>query len=245
MSLSIALRTLLSACVWSAAAASAPAGTGGSTWSPSFALVDERSTLGSGATLGLRGGAEVAQPGHGIERTPSMCPMKRANSFGELTTDLYQEVVQDLWRACKRGDDRTALSCIKQGAWANHLQGSTALQLGPLHLAAAEGHSDLIAKLVARGADVNIINRHGFTPLHLAAQKGHTKAVHALVRLGADWGAQDRLGDTAEDKADLAGHGEISTFLEQVRLVDSHSLQGVNNGFRHLQHPVARGSRLQ
>jgi len=217
---------------------SAPAGTEGGGRSPSFVL---RQATGS---LGLRGGAEVAQPPVIIERTPSMCPMKRAQSYGELTAELYEEIVQDLWRACKRGDDRTALHCIKQGAWANHLQASTALQLGPLHLAAMGGHHDLISKLVARGADVSITNRHGFTPLHLAAQKGHVKAVHTLVRLGADWGAQDRLGDTAEDKADMAGHTEISTFLEQVRLIDSHSLQGVRNGYKHLQMPVARCSTL-
>jgi len=43
----------------------------------------------------------------------------------------------------------------------------------PLHLAAAEGHFDIVEELVKRLSDVNALDRWGSTPLDEAKQHEH------------------------------------------------------------------------
>ena len=68
-----------------------------------------------------------------------------------------------------------------------------------LHLAAEEGHTEAVALLLARRADVNGRSREGWTPLHSAAQSeaAHsTDAVALLLLNGADPGARTRIDAT-------------------------------------------------
>ena len=48
----------------------------------------------------------------------------------------------------------------------------------PLMLAALRGHTDLVKKLIDRGADVN---KTGWTPLHYAATNGHLEIMNLLL----------------------------------------------------------------
>jgi ankyrin repeat protein len=48
----------------------------------------------------------------------------------------------------------------------------------PLMIAALRGHTELVRKLIARGADVN---KTGWTPLHYAATGGHAAIVELLL----------------------------------------------------------------
>ena len=62
------------------------------------------------------------------------------------------------------------------------------LQIGrsPLHLAARNGHTEVVAALIAAQAAVNAIDDEGMTPLAVAAAKGHTLAAGELI-----WGHAD------------------------------------------------------
>lgn len=62
------------------------------------------------------------------------------------------------------------------------------LQLGrtPLHLAARNGHTEVLASLVSARAVVDMTDEEGMTPLALAAVKGHTLAAGELI-----WGHAD------------------------------------------------------
>jgi ankyrin repeat protein len=51
--------------------------------------------------------------------------------------------------------------------------------------AALQGDATTLARLVATGADVDSLDRHGQTALMLAARDGHTGAVRILVEAGA------------------------------------------------------------
>lgn len=79
----------------------------------------------------------------------------------------------------------------------------------PIHSAVAGGHDDVVAVLIAAGADVRATQRHGWTPLHGAAQNGSLVSVERLLAAGADPAARNDDGVTALDLARAAGHNEI------------------------------------
>ncbi|WVZ49679.1 hypothetical protein U9M48_001016 [Paspalum notatum var. saurae] len=93
-----------------------------------------------------------------------------------------------------------------------------------LHIAAGEGHCDLITELCLRdGTLLSSANSWRDTPLHSAARTGHADAVEALVRLARSSVEEDRLreivggrnsdGDTALHLAARHGHGEAVEVL--------------------------------
>ncbi|MDO9542595.1 MAG: ankyrin repeat domain-containing protein [Kiritimatiellia bacterium] len=67
------------------------------------------------------------------------------------------------------------------------------LRLAPLHLAAEEGHDEMVKFLLSQCADVNAPTEgaNRITPLHFAAAKGHAAVVETLITAGADINACD------------------------------------------------------
>lgn len=72
-----------------------------------------------------------------------------------------------------------------------------AARRGALHVAAFNGHTDILAALLAAGADVRARDNDGRTPLLDAARGGRLAAVEALVAAGADVSAVDIAGRNA------------------------------------------------
>ena len=58
-----------------------------------------------------------------------------------------------------------------------------------LHLAAAEGHTVIVAYLISRKVNVNCEDRWGNTPLREALRSNHTECVKSLKAAGATMGA--------------------------------------------------------
>lgn len=69
---------------------------------------------------------------------------------------------------------------------------------GPLHLAAAAGHEEMVGLLLKAGADVNARAYNRFTPLHLAK---NGKVAKALLNAGAAVDPVDAWGCTPLQKA--------------------------------------------
>jgi uncharacterized protein len=88
-----------------------------------------------------------------------------------------------------------------------------ALQVMPLHSAAAGSHVGVARLLVAAGADVNAVQPHGYRPLHAAAQNGNRELTELLLAAGADPAARTDDGQTPADLATAAGHAEIASLL--------------------------------
>ena len=86
-----------------------------------------------------------------------------------------------------------------------------------LHVAASEGHADLIkALIVHHGFDPNsALPLTYYTPLHKAANNGHCEAVKALIAHGAEKDARDRGDNNALHIA--IKRGDISLIITLIK----------------------------
>ena len=84
----------------------------------------------------------------------------------------------------------------------------------PLHLAAVNGHKEIVELLIAKGADVNAKDKFGDTPLHDAAMRDQKEVAELLIANGADVNAkQDNYGMTPLHRAAVWDHEEIAKLL--------------------------------
>ena len=77
-----------------------------------------------------------------------------------------------------------------------------------LHYAARDGNVVETEKLVSRGANVNLQDKHGWTPLHFAAQALSGEVVSCLLAHGALVDTQDGHGNTPLFRATFAFRGD-------------------------------------
>jgi len=82
----------------------------------------------------------------------------------------------------------------------------------PLHYAALNGHNDVAALFLARGADPDPVDNSGATPLHYAARRHHTDVVEILVQPGANINAVKKNGNTPLHEA-LRGYDSAAEIL--------------------------------
>jgi cytohesin len=89
-------------------------------------------------------------------------------------------------------------------------------KLTPLHAASAEGHAEVVAALLAAGAEVNAKEAMGSTPLHAAAFEGQLEAVKLLVEGGADLRAINNNKTQPLAAAQYVFHNEVAQYLRNA-----------------------------
>ena len=126
-----------------------------------------------------------------------------------------------LFAAVAEPTSEEALRLIVEGAteprhltFAGPRHGNTAL-----HVAAARGLEDVVAALLAAGADACARDAYGRTPLHCAALQGETGAATQLATAdAANVAAVDGQGRTAEACCAAKGHAELAAALHRLSL---------------------------
>uniref|UniRef100_A0A6G3MHE0 26S proteasome non-ATPase regulatory subunit 10 (Trinotate prediction) n=1 Tax=Henneguya salminicola TaxID=69463 RepID=A0A6G3MHE0_HENSL len=84
----------------------------------------------------------------------------------------------------------------------------------PLHVCASAGRTQLVEKLLERGAKTDQLNDNGCTPLHYACSKGHVRIVEILLENGAINNFEDaKVKETPLHRAAAKG------FLSIVKLL--------------------------
>ncbi|XP_066335074.1 protein ACCELERATED CELL DEATH 6-like [Miscanthus floridulus] len=117
-----------------------------------------------------------------------------------------------------------------------------------VHVAAEQGHHELIRELYLRFRDQGLLSRQNSaqdTPLHCAARAGHARAVAVLVELARDRGVnivgcKNDAGDTALHLAARHGHGATVEVLVSAAAEPAAELN--NAGVSPLYLAVISGS---
>uniref|UniRef100_A0A8D3DFJ7 Ankyrin repeat domain 52a n=1 Tax=Scophthalmus maximus TaxID=52904 RepID=A0A8D3DFJ7_SCOMX len=119
-----------------------------------------------------------------------------------------------LYLAAQKGYARCVEVLLAQGA--SCLLNDNRLMWTPIHVAAANGHSDCLRMMIDYGEDgdlTNVADKFGQTSLMLAVQGGHTDCVHFLLEKGALPDAMDKRGSTALHRGAVLGHDDCVTAL--------------------------------
>jgi ankyrin repeat protein len=91
-----------------------------------------------------------------------------------------------------------------------------AMKVAPLHAATTVGDREMVAMLLARGADANARQQLDYTPLHSAANRGDREMAQLLITNGAQAAAKATDGKTPADVARERGFAELADWLESL-----------------------------
>lgn len=114
-----------------------------------------------------------------------------------------------------------------------------------LHLAASNGHLEVVALLLHHGAVVNARDASGMTPLHIAAGIGHLGVAALLLDHGADPLAETSTGWTPHMVAEKGGHDDVFGLLG-VAIATTNQRHALPPGFswhEFLDFPAIREKR--
>ncbi|XP_036070360.1 ankycorbin [Oryzias melastigma] len=155
--------------------------------------------------------------------------------FRKTDTNEWNKNDERLLAAVEHGEvEKVASLLAKKGSNAVKLdnEGKSAL-----HVAAAGGHTDCLAAILAHGADLSVSDASGFTALHLAAKNNHVECCKKLVQNKCAVDATDGSGRTALHYAAASGNIQIVQLLCELRspinLKDADGLTPLLSAAKH------------
>ena len=116
---------------------------------------------------------------------------------------------KELILAAENGQLSEVKNLLKKGANPNAMGPNS----GALHVAAFNGHSEIVALLLEKNADTNVQDKQGYYPLQLAASKGHLAICNQLIKAAADLEAKTFAGGTALHVAAASDFGPVVSAL--------------------------------
>ncbi len=128
-----------------------------------------------------------------------------------------KEIARKLWIAVEVGDKMATLMILQSEAEGVSIEAVINCQnsdgWAPLHVAASEGHTNIIEILLEYGALADSRTKNFRTPLHIACVRGHFGVIQTLLMAGADADAKDINGNTPTHFTAEYGHKECLRFL--------------------------------
>eukprot|EP01103_Thecamoeba_quadrilineata_P019908 TRINITY_DN828_c0_g2_i1.p1 TRINITY_DN828_c0_g2~~TRINITY_DN828_c0_g2_i1.p1 ORF type:complete len:386 (+),score=79.18 TRINITY_DN828_c0_g2_i1:35-1159(+) len=121
--------------------------------------------------------------------------------FLQENPSLQQELMQssaaylkEFHKAVKNGNVSEMQKLLAESPRSQASHVISAFQRTWLHIAASEGHIDIVRYLISTGESVNVASAEGWTPLHEAASEGHLLICSELISGGADVTAKSKEG---------------------------------------------------
>ncbi|KAJ9528680.1 hypothetical protein QJQ45_020575 [Haematococcus lacustris] len=138
-----------------------------------------------------------------------MCAMNEAADEEYTVQDLLAD-------GARYGDLEDVEAALAQGAQPNAADSSSrtdsqmrARPHAALHMASANGHLEIVQRLLAAGATPDLPNAEGSSALHWACLNGHSEVVRALLDRGAVPSLLNRANRTPVDEALDRGHDAV------------------------------------
>ena len=166
----------------------------------------------------------IFPPDHGGNHTPTPKKIPRIDTFMKtkilslllLTSLLCRPAFcGEIHDAAKSGDLEKVMALLKDNP--NLVSSKDDNGWTPLHRAAALGHKDAVALLLASKAETNARDNDGETLLHFAAELGHADVVELLLANKAEVNAKNKNGNTPLHAAVVEGHKDVAEALRQHR----------------------------
>ena len=132
-------------------------------------------------------------------------------------TSQPQRTANDVWDAAFIGDVDTVKKAVADGMDVNARNPASGDPL--LFTASLMGHTDIVAFLLAKGADINVQNREGNTSLHVAAFLGRAEAAELLLKHGINVHTRNVHGGTAMDNTTLDWN-TTQAILNMIRVIE-------------------------
>lgn len=95
-----------------------------------------------------------------------------------------------------------------------HIRAKNENENTPLQAAIANKQSELVAFLIEKGSEVNVMQSGGWTGLHEAALLGNEEIIMLLLENGANKTIKKNDGKTAYDIALEKGHNHLLHYLQ-------------------------------
>ncbi|GMT49573.1 MAG: hypothetical protein IEMM0008_1112 [bacterium] len=109
-----------------------------------------------------------------------------------LSSFVYADINEDLFKAVKKGDKKKIIVLIKKGADVNVKNKYS--KKTALHMAAEKGHLEIVKLLIKKGANINARDDSKRSILYLAVKNEHRNIAKLLIQKGADIKAKDENG---------------------------------------------------
>jgi ankyrin repeat protein len=115
---------------------------------------------------------------------------------GAIRDKRTEDEFTALYASCQKGHINTVRLLLDRGGRAELNVGNKHAWM-PVHVAAFNGHTEIVQLLIESGCDIHGASNIGQTPLHLSSKKGHVGVMQLLNDNGAELNSRSKSNGTS------------------------------------------------